>query len=116
MEEDYGAFIEDRRAEILQRVDASLAVSGCTRDEVELVAVSKTVGLMQYSPPSMPDIVYLARTVLRSCIVSSRVSSSSRRRARALRHDRQLADEQDQRRARPRRAHPPIGTMHLPRP
>lgn len=47
MEEDYGAFIEDRRAEILQRVDASLAVSGRTRDEVELVAVSKTVGLMQ---------------------------------------------------------------------
>ena len=47
MEEDYSAFIEDRRAEILQRVDASLAVSGRTRDEVELVAVSKTVGLMQ---------------------------------------------------------------------
>lgn len=47
MEEDYGAFIEDRRAEILQRVDASLAVGGRTRDEVELVAVSKTVGLMQ---------------------------------------------------------------------
>lgn len=47
MEEDYSAFIENRRAEILQRVDASLAVSGRTRDEVELVAVSKTVGLMQ---------------------------------------------------------------------
>ena len=47
MEEDYGAFIEDRRAEILQRVDASLAVGGRTRDEVELVAVSKTVSLMQ---------------------------------------------------------------------
>ena len=47
MEEDYGAFIEDRRAEILQRVDASLAVGGRTRDDVELVAVSKTVGLMQ---------------------------------------------------------------------
>lgn len=47
MEEDYGVFIEDRRAEILQRVDASLAVSGRTRDEVEIVAVSKTVGLMQ---------------------------------------------------------------------
>lgn len=47
MEEDYSAFIEDRRAEILQRVDASLAVGGRTRDEVELVAVSKTVGLMQ---------------------------------------------------------------------
>ncbi len=47
MEEDYGAFIEDRRAEILQRVDASLAASGRTRDDVELVAVSKTVGLMQ---------------------------------------------------------------------
>lgn len=47
MEEDYGAFIEDRRAEILQRVDACLALTGRTRDEVELVAVSKTVGLMQ---------------------------------------------------------------------
>lgn len=47
MEEDYSAFIEDRRAEIMQRVDASLAVGGRTRDEVELVAVSKTVSLMQ---------------------------------------------------------------------
>ena len=34
MEEDYSAFIEDRRAEILQRVDASLAVGGRTRDAV----------------------------------------------------------------------------------
>ncbi len=39
MEEDYGAFIEDRRAEILQRVDASLAVGGRTRDEVELACL-----------------------------------------------------------------------------
>ncbi len=31
----------------MQRVDASLAVGGRTRDEVELVAVSKTVSLMQ---------------------------------------------------------------------
>lgn len=47
MEEDYAAFIEGRREEILQRVDASLSAAGRTRGDVDIVAVSKTVGLKQ---------------------------------------------------------------------
>ena len=47
MEEDYAAFIGKRRGEILQRVDASLAASGRMREDVDIVAVSKTVGLKE---------------------------------------------------------------------
>lgn len=45
MVEDYGGFIAERRDEIMRRIDAALAVSGRSRDDVDVIAVSKTVGV-----------------------------------------------------------------------
>lgn len=45
MTEGYAEQIKERRQEILERMDAAVRASGRTLDDVELVAVSKTVGL-----------------------------------------------------------------------
>ena len=49
---EYASFLEERRAEILERIDAAARRSGRDEGEVEAIAVSKTVG---------PDEVLLAR-------------------------------------------------------
>lgn len=45
MDERYAACMVERRAEIVQRMGEAVARSGRTLDDVELVAVSKTVGV-----------------------------------------------------------------------
>ncbi|WP_102337612.1 YggS family pyridoxal phosphate-dependent enzyme [Collinsella provencensis] len=45
MHEQYAHMICERREEILARMDAAVRMSGRTLDDVELVAVSKTVGI-----------------------------------------------------------------------
>lgn len=45
MHEQYAHMICERREEILARMDAAVRISGRTLDDVELVAVSKTVGI-----------------------------------------------------------------------
>lgn len=47
MDPSYADFISQRRAEILERMEAVLALSGRTVDDVAVVAVSKTVGVAE---------------------------------------------------------------------